>query len=76
MAYESLLKQKNEIELEVGAPLKWDSNGEKHRIVYLKIFDDLRAEENRVAIKDFLTNAVNKYVNAFRPRLQNLVDQS
>lgn len=76
LAYESLLKQKDEIELEVEAPLRWDSDGEKHRIICFREFDNLRAEENRAGIKEYLSNAVNNYVNAFRPRLQNLVDQS
>jgi len=74
IAYKALLEQKDQIESELEFDVSWVSDGEKHKIAVSKNFDDLRSDSNRDAIKDFFSKSVNGFVNAFRPRLQRIVD--
>ena len=74
LAYKDLLSQRGAIDEELGIQIDWQSDGEKHKLLFKRQFPDVRALENRVAIKEFFSETVNRFVNVFRPRLQRLVD--
>jgi len=74
LAYADLLSQRDAIDAELGIQIDWQSDGEKHKLLLNKHFPDLRAVENRAAIKAFFSDTLNRFVNVFRPRLQRLVD--
>jgi len=73
--YSALENQKDEIEHEVGEKLEWQSNSGKHRIGLSTKFADLRSDVHRPAIKAWLADRANKFVNAFRPRIERLLSE-
>lgn len=71
--YESLEEQKEEIESEFGEKLDWQFEGDgKYSISARKQFIDVRSDEERQAIKNYLGDIVNRMVNVFRPRLAKI----
>jgi hypothetical protein len=68
--YQYLLDDKDAIEKELDLSIDWNSADGKHKIGTSKTFDDLRSSANRGAILSWFADVSNKYVNAFRPRLQ------
>lgn len=72
IAYESLSKEKEQIESELNIPVEWDSENGKHMIISYKHYDDLKKSIYRKEIKSFLCETINSYVNTFRPRLEKI----
>jgi hypothetical protein len=70
--YKGLLEQRADIDSEIGLELAWQSDGSKHKIAYRHRFGDLFADANRPQIKVFFTDTINRFVNAFRHRLERL----
>lgn len=73
--YKELLEQRDDIDSEVGLELVWQSDGRKHKIAYSLRFGDLFAEANRPQIMVFFTDTINRFVNAFRHRLERLTTE-
>lgn len=73
--FQKLLAQQAEINAELGIDAGWDSVDGKHAIGSFKYFPDLLDPANRESIKSFLRDAINRYVNVFRPRLERLSEE-
>jgi len=70
--YAALVDQKEDIEAEIGKHIHWESKGGKHMISAFQDYEDLRSPSNREAIKSFLKEQINLFVNCFRPKLEKL----
>lgn len=62
------------IDAEINLPLEWESIDGKHSISTFTRFPDLRAAIYREPMKTWLGNRVNRFVNAFRPRLERILE--
>ena len=74
-AYASLYEDREAIEAEIGIPIQWESNKGKYRIVIRKPIDDPWDEQYRDEIYDFFADALNRFVNVFRPRLEKIASE-
>jgi len=72
--YQGLTEQRAEIGAELGFDVQWEANDGKYTITCRRAFSDLRDPANREQIKNFLREAINRYVNVFRPRLEKLAE--
>ena len=72
--YEKLLSDQEAINKELGIDVVWTSENGKHSITFKNHYSDIRALENRTAIKEFLKDSINRFVNVFRPRLERIVE--
>lgn len=73
--YQRLLLQKEQIDLELGIDTVWDAVDGKYAIGSFSSFPDLLDPANEERIKSFLRDAINRYVNVFRPRLEKLAEE-
>ena len=74
--WEGLSAEREQIEKETGLALTWNNPREgKYDVSTVRIYDDPRNPKNREEIKAFMRDALNRYVNAFRPRLSRLTEQ-
>ena len=73
LLYSSLESQKDEIEKEIGMPLDWQSDAGKYRIGLATKYPDLRSDTYRAEIKAWLSDRANRFVNAFRPRIERVL---
>ena len=64
-----LSDQKKEIEDEIGLSTEWTSRNGKHVISTSQQFSDVLSVDERPIIYGFLSDALNRYVNAFRHKL-------
>lgn len=69
---ERLSEQQDEINRGLSVSAEWESVDGKCRIISSKQFPDIRAAEHREEIKGFLADRVNRYVNVFRPFINQL----
>lgn len=72
--YKILLTDKEAINKELGIPVEWESIDGKHSIWTHRTYDGPRDEKHREAIKAFLNDTVNRFVNTFRPRLARIAE--
>jgi hypothetical protein len=72
--YEALETEKDAIDKDIGIPLFWESDGEKHAICNKKRMTNLRAKENEEELLKYYAETANRFVNTFRPRLQRLAE--
>ena len=72
--YQRLSEEREAIEKELAVPVHWTSEDGKYRIITNKKFSDLRAPENRHSIKEWLADRSNRFVNAFRHRIDRMID--
>jgi hypothetical protein len=70
--YQALAEEKEAIAEEIGIPLTWASDGDKHRIENNLSVTDIRAKENENQLMQYYTDTINRFVNTFRPRLQRI----
>lgn len=70
--YQTLTEEKAAIEEEIGIPLTWTSDGDKHSIGSDLSITDVRARENESELMEFYSDRINRFVNTFRPRLQRI----
>lgn len=76
MIYEKLLDQKETIDDELAAPVRWESNNGKHTIGLSKTFPDLKDTQYREPIKSWLADFSNRFVNVFRHRIERIISES
>jgi hypothetical protein len=72
--YKHLLEQREQIDAEIAMPITWQSADGKHEVRVSTHFPDLKAPEYREAIKTWLSDQINRFVNAFRPRIERIVE--
>jgi len=70
--YQTLVEEKDVIAEDIGVPLTWNSDGEKHSIGNHLDFTDIRSKENEDKLMQYYTDTINRFVNTFRPRLQRI----
>jgi len=74
IAYERLVADKEAIDEELGIPVEWNADPETQkysiRSVSTEAWDDSRREE----MKAYFSDTLNRFVNVFRPRLENIAD--
>jgi hypothetical protein len=74
--WHGLRDEQDEIEREIGLPLKWNNRRKgKYGVSTNKIYDDLKAPRHREEIQIFMRDALNRFVNAFRPRLSRMTEE-
>jgi hypothetical protein len=69
-AFEYLFAEKESIEEALGAPLEWKSKDGTFSIAAVTKLGDWSDPENRERVMQFLLAITNRFVNAFRPRLE------
>ena len=70
--YQRLEQEKHQIETEVGEPLAWSRHDTKLTIGVQTSFTALDDPTERRRVIDYLADRSNRFVNAFRDRLQGL----
>jgi hypothetical protein len=73
--YEALLDEKDEINKDIGIPLVWDSDGDKHKIISRLDITDIRSKDNEEKLIKYYSDTINRFVNTFRPRLQRIFQE-
>lgn len=74
--WEGLLSEREEIEEEVGLPLKWNNRRKgKYGVSTSKTYDDPQNPKHREEIQAFMRDALNRFVNVFRPRLSRMTEE-
>lgn len=76
LMYERLSEDKEAIESELGVPVEWRSADGKYTIIAKTTFPDLRASDHKQAIKDWLADRANRFVNVFRHRIERIVEEA
>ena len=56
-------------------PLEWYSKDGKYSVGTRMDYDDLAKESTRAQITTFFSDRINRFVNAFRPRLEKIADE-
>lgn len=74
LLYERLLSEKEKINSDLGIQVEWHSKDGKNTITIRKRFADLFSGENKKEIKHFFSDSVNRFVNAFRHRLERIIN--
>ena len=73
MAYERLLADREAIDDAISPEVQWQTDGEHHKIIVRHAFDDVWSDACRKDVHGFFGDMVNRFVNAFRPRLEQIV---
>ncbi|MYF69678.1 MAG: DUF4268 domain-containing protein [Proteobacteria bacterium] len=76
--FESLREDRREIDEELEVPIQWtpeDVEDGKHRVQAYKNFPDIRDPRYRDDIMAFLADRANRFVNAFRARIERIVEE-
>lgn len=69
--FERLMAERNEIEEEIGMPLSWDSSRrDRWTIALLQNWASIDDPSTHAAQKAWLSDAANRMVNTFRPRVR------
>jgi hypothetical protein len=68
-AYDYLRQQRSQIDDEIGLKLKWESEKGKHWVSVDRQFEDVLAPAAWPEIHEYLSAALNRFVNSFRHRL-------
>lgn len=73
--YIGLQEDQEEINRELGVPVRWESNGIKHTIVAEVRYSGGELEDHKDELYEFMADRVNRFINVFRPRLEKIADQ-
>lgn len=68
-----LKEERESIDAELDARVDWVTRDGRHRVSSRKRFPDIRDPEYRDEIHDFLADRANRFVNAFRHRIERIV---
>jgi hypothetical protein len=71
--YEALEADRELIDTDLALPVEWISMEGKHTVATSTRFPDLRASIYRDSMKNWLALRINRFVNAFGPRLERLL---
>jgi hypothetical protein len=70
--YATLEADRSTVERELGVPVHWKSDGQKHYISTFTAFGGSLLVEHAVEVRRALADWTNRYVNVFRPRIEKL----
>lgn len=70
--YAALLEDQEEINRELGIPVRWESDGTKHMIIAADRYSGALIEDHREKLYEVLTDRVNRFINVFRPRMEKI----
>ncbi len=73
MLFKRLLEEREIIDKELGIPVIWAVDSDKHWISAKTNFPDLQSIEYRESIQSWLAENMNLFVNVFRPRLERIM---
>ena len=73
--FERLREDRESIDKDLGVPVEWTSENGKHRVIAIKDFPDIRDPQCRDEIMAFLADRANRFVNAFRTRIERIVEE-
>ncbi len=73
--FEKLKSERPSIEADLGMTPEWSEEQGKYKIIVRKNMEDLFAERNKVLIKGFFAETLNRFVNVFRPRLERIGEE-
>lgn len=73
--FERLREDRESIDKDLGVPVEWTSEDGKHRVIAFKDFPDIRDPQYRDEIMAFLADRANRFVNAFRTRIERIVEE-
>ena len=76
MLYEALKEDQEAINSELGIPVTWESDGKKHSVASRQKGIDALDVSRRKEVKDCLSDRVNRFINVFRPRLTEYVENN
>jgi len=75
--YAALNADRESIEMEIGIPVEWESDGKKHVISSPeRSYSGRLIEDHGPEVQAMMADRVNRFVNVFRPRLEKLVRES
>jgi len=71
--YTALQEERAAVEKDLGIPARWETEQGRHRIVSTMPFDGSVSGEHAEHVQLRLSDWTNRYVNAFRPRIERLL---
>ena len=72
--FQQLEEEREQINEELGIPVEWQSNDGRNRVLSFERFPDIRDAQYRDEILEFLCDRANRFVNAFRSRIERIVE--
>ena len=73
--YVQLQKEQKGIDRELGGEPDWKSEDGKHSVTVRRNFPDLKSEEFRDDIREWLSDCANRFVNTFRHRIERIMEE-
>jgi hypothetical protein len=73
--YERLCAEREVIDRELGIDVKWESADGKHAVSCEKHLGDDILTKHRAPAKEWLCDRMNRFVTAFRPRIERMISQ-
>ena len=73
--YERLFEERKTIDEDLGVPVEWITENDQHRVDAFQPIPDIRDPQHREQMMDFLEDHANRFVNAFRTRIQRIVEE-
>lgn len=74
--YAALTSDKAQIEQEIGIPVEWNSDGHKHWVTIRLPYTGTFGDEQTEGVQRTLADWTNRFVSAFRPRIERSEQQS
>jgi len=68
-----LASQREEIDRELGIPVRWENDGEQRWISISKRYPGELLTAHRAEVGELLADWTNRFITTFRPRLEALV---
>lgn len=75
IAFEKLLSERDIIDAELDLSANWESKDGNYKVITQKHFANPMAESSKEEIAEFFADALNRYVNAFKPRLERIAER-
>ena len=73
--YERLRDERETIDEDLGVPVEWITENDQHRVDAFQSIPDIHDPQYREQMMDFLADRANRFVNAFRTRIQRIVEE-
>lgn len=71
--YAALEAKRDEVGEALGVPVQWESDGAAHRVTASRAFPGDLTDMQRADVNNWLADHVNRFVTAFRQRIETLV---
>ncbi len=73
--YERLFEERKTINEDLGVPVEWNTENNQHSVDAFQPIPDIRDPQHREQMMVFLEDRANRFVNAFRTRIQRIVEE-